>query len=343
MPNPDPSIAHRRPRLGLYGPFVLLAIVAGVWSAGWLWARGEIERRMDRTSAQMTASGYPLAWSARIFSGYPFRLDVDLTAPRFATPSGWAIAAPRLKAEAWLYAPGHWIVVAPQGVVVTRPTTGAFVVRAKVLRASLSEMGANPPRVSVEGVDLALTPAPGARPPALTSLGAFHFHARAGPQDQGAVFLELDRATAQLSGLLGRIAGGRPVSFALEGVYSHAGALQGADWRAAVRAWRAAGGRLTVGRIAASAGEAVVEARGGVLGVDADGRLEGTLSATLRQAPRALAAIGQSGAIAPEAEGAAASVLGARSRGDIAAVTVDFQAGQTTLGPAAIGPAPKVY
>jgi len=343
MANPDPSLAHKNPRAGLYGPFIVLVIAAGVLSVGWFWARGQIERRMDRASAQMTASGYPVSWSARTFSGFPFRLDVDLTGPRFAAPSGWAIAAPRLQAEAWLYAPGHWVVVAPQGVVVTRPGAGDLVVRAKVLRASLSGIGGNPPRLSVEGIDVTLTPAPGGRPAALTSLGAFHFHTRAGPDNQGAVFLELDRARAQLSGLLGRIAGGRPVSFALDGIYSHAGALHGADWPSAVRAWRAAGGSLTVRRIAASAGEAVSEARGGVLTVDADGRLEGSLSATLRQAPRALAAIGQSGAMAPEAEGAAASVLGARSRGDIAAVTIDFQAGETTLGPAAIGPAPKVY
>ena len=329
--------------MGLYGPFILLVIAAGAWSAEWLWMRGQIERRMDAAAARMTASGYPLTWSARTFSGYPFRLDVDLAAPRFAALSGWAIAAPGLKAEAWLYAPGHWVVVAPQGVVVTRPGAGDLVIRAKILRASLSDVDAHPPRVSIEGIDLTLVPAPGGRPAALTSLGAFHFHTRAGPDDQGAVFIELDRARAQLFGLLGRIAGSRPVSFALDGIYSRAGALQGADWPSAVRAWRAAGGSLAVRRMAASAGEAVVEARGGALTVDADGRLEGSLSATLRQAPRALAAIGQSGAMAPEAEGAAASVLGARSRGDIAAVTIDFQAGETTLGPAAIGPAPKVY
>ncbi|MGI9170166.1 MAG: DUF2125 domain-containing protein, partial [Caulobacteraceae bacterium] len=43
-----------------------------------------------------------------------------------------------------------------------------------------------------------------------------------------------------------------------------------------------------------------------------------------------------------EAAGAAAAVIGARG-GPAATVTLDFQAGQTTLGPAAIGPAPKVY
>jgi len=51
----------------------------------------------------------------------------------------------------------------------------------------------------------------------------------------------------------------------------------------------------------------------------------------------------QSGAIRPETAATAASVLDASHQGAVDAVTIDFQAGQTTLGPAAIGPSPKVY
>ena len=343
MPLADPLLAHKRPRLGLYAPFIALVVFASGWSLAWLWVRGEAERRMDAAAASVSSAGDQLSWRARRFFGFPFRLDVDLADARFAAASGWAISAPILKGEAFVFAPGHWVVSAPAGVVVTRPRGGSVIVASKVLRASVSEITAHPPRISIEGIGLTITPAPGASPSFLTSAGELHLHTRAGPGDQGAIFVEVDQAQARLSGLLGRIAGGKPVGFTGEGVFTHASALEGKNWPAAVRAWSGAGGVLNVRRILASAGQVQAQTRSGVLSVGDDGRLRGSLTATLRQAPRALAAMGQSGAISPEAAGAAASVLGARSRGDIATVTIDFQAGETTFGPAAIGPAPKVY
>ena len=337
------SLAHKRLRLGLYGPFVALVIFAGAWSAAWLWARGEAARQMDGAAAVAAQTGYGLTWTSRTFYGFPFRLDVSLTGARFSAPSGWAVEAPTLKAEAYVYAPGHWVAAAPQGLVLTRPSGGAVIIGARVLRASISAVQAHPPRMSLEALGVTVAPAPGAAPVFVTAAEEVHLHSRAGPADQGAVYVEIDKARARLSGLLGRIAGGKPVSFVADGIFSHAASLEGADWPSAVRAWRQAGGVLKVRTMRASAGQVIADARAGALSVGPDGRLVGSLTADIRQAPRALAAMDQTGAIAPEAAGAAASVIGARSRGQIATLTIDFQAGQTTLGPAAIGPAPRVY
>jgi hypothetical protein len=68
------------------------------------------------------------------------------------------------------------------------------------------------------------------------------------------------------------------------------------------------------------------------------------LDVTLREAPRALSVMGERGVIPQERASAAATVAEAREgAGDIAALTLNFEAGQTTLGPVAIAPAPKVY
>ena len=338
---PDSGADPRR--LGLYGPFVLLLIFVAAWSVGWLWLRAEILRDMDAARQSMAGSGGNLDWGSRSISGYPFRLDVTLTGPRLREPSGWALAAPTLKAEALAFAPTRWVAVAPAGVTISRPVGGEVIVKAKVLRASLSNLGAHPPRVSVEGIGLTFTAAPGADPFFLAAAGELHLHARAGPGDRGAVYFELDRAKAPLPGLLGKIAAGKPVNLAADATYTHAAALTGADWASAVRAWSAAGGALSVRRLRVAAGDAVIDAQSGILTVDDDGRLRGSLSASLRQAPRVLTVMGRQGTIAPEAAGAAAQVVGARGGAAVAAVTLDFQAGQTTLGPAAVGPAPKVY
>jgi len=101
---------------------------------------------------------------------------------------------------------------------------------------------------------------------------------------------------------------------------------------------------MTVRQAGVTAGEALIGCNAGTLSVGADGRLRGALDVTLRQAPRALGAMGESGVLPRETADAAAAVARAREGADHAArATLDFQAGRTTLGPVSIGPAPKVY
>ncbi len=330
-------------RLGLWAPFALVLVGAGAWSLAWVWLSGETLRRMDSARASLAGGSWQVSWKSRALSGFPFRLDLDLADARLRGRSGWILAAPRLEAEAFVFSPGYWVAVAPEGVTFIRRSGGPVAVGARVLRASLSDAGARPPRLSIEGEGLTFAPAAGAEPFFVTAAREFHLHTRPGPGDRGALFVELRQASVRLSGLMGRIAAGKPVGLAADAVYSHAGALAGEDWPSAVRAWTSAGGALFVRRIEVDAGDAVLDARAGTLTVGPDGRLRGSLTATLRQAQRALAAMGEAGAIAPEAAGAAAMVVGARGQGSLATVTLDFQAGRTTLGPAAIGPAPKVY
>jgi hypothetical protein len=121
-------------------------------------------------------------------------------------------------------------------------------------------------------------------------------------------------------------------------------AFTGRDWPAAVRAWAAAGGAMTVRSAGLTAGDALVNVASGQLTASRDGRLSGTLNLTLRQAPRGLNALAGSGVIASEAAQAASAVAQARQgAGDTAQAALTFQAGRTTFGPVALGPAPKVY
>jgi hypothetical protein len=101
---------------------------------------------------------------------------------------------------------------------------------------------------------------------------------------------------------------------------------------------------MSVKRGGLTAGDALIGVNSGDLGVARDGRLEGVLDVSLRQAPRALAEMGATGAIPPDRAEAAAEVARARQAGgDLAHATLNFEAGRTTLGPVAISPAPKVY
>jgi hypothetical protein len=333
------SASRKASRAGLYGPWLAFALLLVAWSGWWIWLSGEAARRLDAEAAALRAHGFQVAWAERRIGGYPFRLDVDFEGLRLAEPSGWGLAAPTLQTEAYAWNPGRWMLVAPSGGTFVRPLGGPVQVGASVLRASVSGLDRSPPEIVIEGHGLRFTPAPGARPFFVSAADALVIATRPGPNDQGAIFLSLDGARAQLSGLMGRIAEGGLVSLKGDVIVSHVGAVSGADWPAAVRAWSAAGGTLQVRQVTVAAGEALLDARSGQITVDDNGRLAGTLTASLRQAPRALSAMSQAGAIQPGAARSAAAAAG----GDAAHVVLDFQGGQTRLGAVTLGPAPRIF
>lgn len=336
---------RKRSRLGLYLPFALAVLVAVAWTAGWLWVRGEVRSRMDESVATLKRAGYEVSWKDRGIGGYPFRFNVNLTDARIREPSGWSLEAPVLEAQSRVSSPTSWVIVAPQGATFVRPMGGPVQVKGKVIRASLTHLSEVPPRFSFEGVDLTFQPGAGAQPFGLEAAKRVEFHLRGNKElDEGLVSVRVEDGKARLAGLFGRIAGERPVSIVWTAALTKISAFSGPDWPGAVRRWVDAGGRMNLREAGVTAGEAVLGSNSGTLTVAADGRLSGVLDVTLRQGPRALGAMGETGLIPQERAEAAAAVAAAREgTGDAARATIHFQAGQTTLGPVALGPAPRVY
>jgi hypothetical protein len=343
MTLPDDPPARKPRRFWLYAPFVLALLLVAAWGGVWLHLRGQAERALDDGAERLRAQGYDVAWRSRKISGFPFRLSVTLAEPRIREPSGWALAAPVLEAEARVHAPGHWLFAAPQGLTFTRPKGGPVAVTGEVIRASLRNVSASPPNFSFEGVKLAFAPQAGALPFALTSAERVELHLRSAPGDQGSSLLRVADAKGRPGTLWGRIAGDQSIDIGWDFVFDHAGAFTGESWPDAVRSWTTAGGTATVKQAGITAGPAVLGVQSGQLSVDTDGRLRGELRANLKRAPQALAAMGASGVIAPETAAIAGLVASTRQNGEIAGATINFQAGQTTLGPVAIAPAPKIY
>jgi len=316
MTLPERERPRKPRRRGLFLPWLLMLLLIVGWSIGWFWLRGQAETRMDAGVAQMRAQGYDVAWQTRDISGFPFRLDVNLYGARIAEPSGWALAAAELKAEAWIYRLDHWVAVAPQGVTLTRPEGGPVTVRAKALRGSLSGADQRPPRISIEGVDLDFATPPGAEPYPVQSAERLELHLRPGPNDQGGVLFRVDGARLRLTGLPARVAQGRPVSVLWDLTLARMAAFQGRDWPEAVRNWRDAGGVVTVREASIRGGDAVLAAQGGPLRVGPDGYLQGELKAGLRDADTGAEALGG---------------------------TVVLQDGKATLGPLTISKAPRLF
>ena len=347
MSVPDPIPPRKLSRLGLYIPFGLLAVFMLGWSATWVWARGETVKRLDAGAVALRHAGYDLAWKDRRVGGYPFRLNVTLTEPSVRDHSGWALQAPRLEGQAFLHAPTHWIVAAPDGLTFNRPVGGPVEVKGRLIRMSLSHVSNTPPNISFEGTGLTFQPAAGATAFGLTSAERVEIHVRRAPAelgDEAGLWISVKDGKARLSGLLERIGGAKPVSFEWDGRLSKASHLRGASWGEAVQAWTAAGGRISVKRGGLTTGDALIGVNSGDLTVGSDGRLRGVLDVSLRQAPRAFGALQAAGAVDPApAEAAAAVVTARQGDGDVARATLNFEAGRTTLGPIALWPAPQIY
>ena len=344
MSVPDPVPARKHSRWGLYIPYIIALVAILAWSALWFWARGETERGLNAGAEALRADGYQVSWKDAKVSGYPFRLFVVLTEPSVRDPSGWEIEAPRFEAESFIHGLGRWMVAAPQGLTFVRPRGGAVDVKGQVLRGSLGGLDRAPPRLSLEGVKLAFSPQAGAAPFALAGAERFELHLRPGPEDQGALFVKIDGATAASDGALARAAGAKPVALTWDALFDHASGFKGPGWADAARGWSRAGGKLTVRKVQLSAGGLSLTAAGGELRAGADGRLAGALPLDVRGADRGVAALAGAGLVPAEALDAAQAVAIARGAGGATArFDLVFQAGRTTLGPVALGAAPKVY
>lgn len=333
---PSRKAPQKARRSRLFTPFILAALLASGWSYGWYWLRGQAEQRMDAQAADLKSRGYDLSWTTRTFYGFPFRLNVDLANARVAEPTGWAVRAPLLKGEAEIFDLTHWVMVAPQGVVLTRPEAGDVTITGEALRASISHVTEYPPRVSVEGAKLIFTPAAGAKPFQLVSADDMQLHLMAGPEDQGAIFFKAGGAKTAFTGLLGRIAQDKTASMILETRLSHVSYLRGRNWEAAVKRWSEAGGQITLQQSQILAGDAEGKAKSGVLSVDDKGRVTGSLNVVIKERADVSKPI-------QTPEQAAAAVAQAMGQEPVIEADLNFHNGRTTLGAFDTGPAPTVY
>ena len=323
MPEPVSPAQPKRPRrFWLFAPYAAVLIALIAWTGVWWAEKITLEKVLAQQAAALTARGYAASYTVSGIDGWPFRLHVTLLAPRFGEPSGWSVAAPRLEAMAAAYDPGRWTLVAPDGLVLTRPGKGPLNVSGRAIRASAGGLTSSTPRFSFEGLDLALAPAPGGQPAAFTTAGRIEAHLQPGPDDQAALLIRVEGAALRPDSALGRLAPGQAFGLVWDSRLSHLSALRGRTWPSAVQAWVQAGGAMTVADGKMSLGDLVLQGSGGPLGADADGRL--------------------SGALPLRVQGGKASGLGAAALLLTGPVDLTFRGGRAAIGPFPIGPALKV-
>ncbi|WP_417476935.1 DUF2125 domain-containing protein [Maricaulis sp.] len=94
-------------------PVLGILVVLVLYTAYWLHAKSTIEREVGVWIARQESAGYLIEQERVRVTGFPYRFQVELTAPRMQAPQsdgGWNARLEMLKAHALFYDFRHWII-----------------------------------------------------------------------------------------------------------------------------------------------------------------------------------------------------------------------------------------
>jgi hypothetical protein len=342
--NRAPETATAR-RVRLFLPYLAIALALAGYGVFWLAAREVVQARLAHEADQLRHEGCAVELAGQRIGGFPFRLRLHYDRLRLVGPSGWGVVASGLDAQAFIYAPGHWVIVAPAGLEVERGGDGPVRVQGQALRASVVSGHAAPSRVALEGEAMTFSTPPAAHPFSLARADRFDVLLRPAPDRSGGqLLMRLTGATVTPASAWAPIAGSKPLTLDLALRLTKPDAFKGAAWASAVHAWSRAGGEAQVVRLQVDGGAAKLSIAGGALHVGEDGRLAGSVPLHL--------ALPSSVAILPMVFGghvslsvrivaiAAALVRGA---GGALNAPLTFQDGRAELEGFPMGRAPQIY
>src|SRR5690606_34641898 len=212
---------------------------------------------------------------------------------RLTAPTGHEIAAPQLAAEANAYRPDRWVIVAGDGLVLTRGDKGKVAIDAPAIRASASGLTRPFPNLALEIVEPVFTAHPGAEPFPLERAERVELYLRAGrgPQTEGDaiqtalpasdrnvdILFRLIDATGRRDGPIDYMSRGGLFTLQAEATVENFRGLSGPDATTLLAAWTASGGRFVNVRGEMRAGDSAARLESDALNADEDGRLTGTL------------------------------------------------------------------
>ncbi len=83
------TTAYPRKRRGfwLFFPFFIFALIVGIYSAYWFWARDLLDKGIDEWIATERAAGRTVEYSGKRLGGYPFRFALHLDDPVYGDPA----------------------------------------------------------------------------------------------------------------------------------------------------------------------------------------------------------------------------------------------------------------
>lgn len=344
------AAAPRHSRRGLLVPFLIVGVLLAAWTGWWFYLTDQIETRLDAQVAALRQDGWRISYASRTTTGWPFRARVSIPHAEIMAPSGHGVAAPELVAEANAYNPDRWVVIAPDGLTLSRADKGKVGIAGDGLRLSISHLRERFPDLRAEMIRPSFTAHRDAEPFPIASAERILLNVRPHLTDGRATTDEMDVAF-ELVDARGRPGG--PVEGAtrqgrlttrIEGTVVNASRLSGMDSAGVFAAWTASGGRFTAIKGELEAGESRARIDSAALSADAEGRLQGEVSLRAEQPGAAIAGLARSQSGAVNRVGAAGAAAATAVSGDRGVdLVIQFRDGRTWLGPFALAPAPKLF
>lgn len=344
-----PPIRHSRK--GLYTPLLIALAVLVAWTGWWFYLTHRIESGIEARAVEMRAAGWEIGHGRITTTGWPFRTRIAVAYPTVTAPDGRAVSAPSLIAEASTYNPDKWVLIAPEGLVLTRADHSKMAVRGQALRMSVSHLKARFPDLRIQLDQPVFTPHPGAEPFPILRAGQLQIEARPHLVDGAAasedvdVLFRLTDARARPGSLLDGLAVQGPVGGWIETTIAGADHLRGRAILGDLEAWADAGGRFTAVRGELKAGVSTATLSSDVLTIDTNGRLQGTVALIADKPLPALAGLARSGVDGVDRTAAAGAATATALTGETSAINLPlvFRDGRTWVGPFALSPAPKLF
>lgn len=344
---------RRHSRAGLYAPFILVLVALAAWSVWWIYLAGQVRERLDVQAQGLRNAGWTIEYKHAGVGGWPFRTRLQTTDVRLAAPSGQALSSTRIVAQANSWQPDKWVLIAPQGMTLTRAEKGDVKITGAAIRASVHGLTQRWPNVAIELAEPVFTAQPGAEAFPISAAKKIEFYLRPhlGPATQPGIANDVDvlfrliEARGRVGGPVEGMSQSGALTAQIETVIEHADRLNGPDAAGVMSAWSRAGGRFTGVRGEVKAGQSGATLSSDLLFARPDGRLEGQLALKAEKPMPAIAGLARSGGGGVSRAGVAGAAAATAVTGgqDSVDLTLVFRDGRTFLGPFALAPAPKLF
>ena len=253
----------RRSRRALFLPYIALAVLALVWSAGWFWLRGKAEGEMDAWMAREAAAGRTWTCDQRSITGYPFRIELRCASLALSRSDGGFRLGPTT-VVAQVYQP-RLMILESQGPFHVQQGDLTGDVTWRSLRGSFHGASEGFTRASLV-IDQPNVAVAGAGPQPITVTGQhLELHARPDPVrygTEGAVDVSLQLAQAAAPLLDALTGAAAPLDASLDATVSHATVIGTGAVPRELEKWRQAGGVLDLTALSLAKGDQRIQAKG---------------------------------------------------------------------------------
>ncbi|MEO0981909.1 MAG: DUF2125 domain-containing protein [Pseudomonadota bacterium] len=326
-------VSRRHSRGWLFVPFLIFLIFAGLYSAYWVWMRGELDKGVDQWIADQRAAGFEIDYASKRLVGYPFRFALHLEQPEMADPKGlrWRGETLQLVMQPWNLQ--HVIGRSPGRNRVESAQTAPM----EITLGDKSALSLSWDQTSLRRVGLTIDAAE-----AQTSQGAamiedlrLSLGPKAGAEDDLRIAaqwtaMRLPSPPPEAAWLGETLAPGR-IAVDVSQLFP---ALESAT---ALSRWTALEGRVTIAQILVDWGPMKLGVKGD-LGLDRALRLNGSLSTRIDEADRLRAALREAGALDAQTAQTVDILETASANGQFA--TVSFVDGEAVFLGRSLGEVP---